>query len=592
MDSGSSDDAAALRGEIARLRTELAERDRELARVREAFDGAVEGVLRAGPDGCIFYANRRMEELAGVGPGELVGRAGTDLMMPGDVGAIARSFARVAAGERTLFDARIRRPDGRELWLLSSVTPLMDDGKLAGTLTVCLDVTERRRIEERLIASEAKNRGLAARLDLLNQASHAFAEAVTEYPRLLSTIAKQASEILGDTCWIRLVSADGERLENVALHDPDPTTEAYLRELNEATVQRVDEGLTGLVLRTGKPQLVPRVDLDALRATLKPEYRAALERVKVASYAIAPLRARGEAFGILFMARHEAGKPYDARDLELLVDLADRAALALENARLYAELEQRVARRTSELEAAVQRIDAANRELEAFSYSVSHDLRAPLRAIDGFSRIVMEDYGAVIPEEGTGLLRRVIMATRRMEQLIDDLLELARLGRGELVREDVDVTDLARGIAAELSALDTERAVVWTVPEGLHAHADARLIDVVLENLLANAWKFTAGREVAHIEVGTTARDGQLVYFVRDDGAGFDMAYVDKLFGAFQRLHTPAEFAGNGIGLATVKRIVERHGGTVWAEGAVGAGATFYFTLEGPEAAPVTPLRP
>ena len=387
------------------------------------------------------------------------------------------------------------------------------------------------------------------------------------------------------------MSADGERLDDVALYDPDPVTESYLRKLNEATVQRTDEGLTGLVIRTGKAQLVPQVDLAALRETLKPEYREALDRVKVASYAIAPLRARGETIGTIFMARHEAGRPYDERDLELLVDLADRAALAIENGRLYADLEQRVTRRTSQLEAAVQRIDTTNRELEAFSYSVSHDLRAPLRAIDGFSRIVMEDHGALIPEEGKGLLRRVIAATRRMEQLIDDLLELARLGRGELVREPVDVTDLARGIAAELSALDPDRSVVWTIAVGLTANADAHLLDVVLENLLANAWKFTAGRSPAHIEVGVTERDGRLAYFVRDDGAGFDMAYIDKLFGAFQRLHSPAEFAGNGIGLATVKRIVERHGGTVWAEGTVGAGATFYFSLALSPEAPVTALR-
>jgi PAS domain S-box-containing protein len=593
MASQADADVASLRAEIDALRREVAEKDRELARVREAFDGAVEGVIRADHDGLVTYANRRMEELAGVGPGELVGRPGTELVMPTDADAVARGLARIAAGERTLFDTRIRRADEREVWLLSSVTPIMEGGALAGTLTVCLDVTERRRIEQRLVESEAKNRTLAARLDLLNQASHAFAETVTDFPRLLATIAKRTSEIVGDTCWIRMIAADGVRLENVALYDPDPTVESYLRALNDVIVQRADEGLSGRVIRSGQPELVPHADLDALRARLKPEYRAALDRVKVSSYALAPLRAHGETLGLLFMARHDEGRPYEERDLKLMVDLAERAALAIENARLYADLEERVVRRTSQLEAAVRRIDAANRELEAFSYSVSHDLRAPLRAIDGFSRIVLENHGEVIPEEGRGLLRRVIAATRRMEQLIDDLLELARLGRGELVRERVDVTDLARGIAAELAALDPAREVVWTIAEGMTAHADARLLDVVLENLIANAWKFTSGRRPAHIEVGASRHGDELAFFVRDDGAGFDMAYADKLFGAFQRLHTPSEFAGNGIGLATVKRIVERHGGSVRAEGEVGRGATFWFTVGAPPPpSTVTPLRP
>lgn len=592
MDPRSGEEADALRAELGRLRAELAAKDRELEQARRVLDGALEGVLVVDATGTITSASRRMEELAGVGPGALVGRPGIDLVMPADLVEVGQSYARLARGEQTLFDLRIRRPDDLEVWLRSSVTPILHDGQFAGSVTVSLDVTERRRTEERLQQSEDAKHVIAARLELLSEASHAFAEAVIDYPRLLSTVAQRASEILGDLCWIRLISADGQRLENVALYDPDPAVEAYMRVLSDAVVQRADEGLTGLVITTGEPKLAARVDADALCAVLKPEYRAAAEHVKVASYAIAPLRARGEVFGIVFMARHEAGHPYDESDLALLVDLATRAALAIDNARLYVELEQRVARRTVELKKAFERIDGTNRELEAFSYSVSHDLRAPLRAIDGFSRIVMEDYASALPDECKSLLGRVVNATRRMEMLIDDLLELSRLGRDELVRQPIDLTARARVMADELDALDPARRVEWRIAEGLRAEADSRLIDVVLENLLANAWKFTGSRAVAHIALDAVELDGALTYVVRDDGAGFDMAYVGKLFGAFQRLHTLAEFAGNGIGLATVKRIIERHGGRIWAEGAVGVGATFFFTLGGGPDAPPTPLHP
>jgi signal transduction histidine kinase len=452
----------------------------------------------------------------------------------------------------------------------------MDGRSSAETVALRAEV-ERLRAELR--DKDRELGALAGRLAVLNEASHAFSEAVTDYPRLLSTVARRTAEILGDTCWIRLVGEDGEHFEDVALQDADPEIEAYVRSVNAATRQRVDEGVMGQVVRTGAPVLVGRVDAGTLKPRLKPEYRQVLDRIRLSSHAIAPLRARSEVLGIVFIGRRGASRPYDEADLALLVDLAGRAALAIDNARVYAELEARVSRRTAELGTAFDRLDRANKELEAFSYSVSHDLRTPLRAIDGFSRIVMDDFGAALPEEGRKHLQRVIAATRRMEQLIDDLLELARLGRGEIVREPVDVTETARAIAAELASLDPDRRVEWRIAGGLTALADERLVQVVLENLLSNAWKFTSGRAAARVEVGAVERDGRAGFFVRDDGAGFDMAYADKLFGAFQRLHTPAEFAGNGIGLATVRRIVERHGGAVWAEGAVGAGATFFFTL-------------
>jgi PAS domain S-box-containing protein len=223
--------------------------------------------------------------------------------------------------------------------------------------------------------------------------------------------------------------------------------------------------------------------------------------------------------------------------------------------------------------------DALNRELEAFSYSVAHDLRSPLRAIDGFSQAVLEDSAERLDAEGKVNLARVRAAAQQMGRLIDALLTLAQVGRTELRREQVNLTRVARGVGDRLREANAERDVALVVHEGLVAEGDATLLTAVMENLLGNAWKFTSQRPRAHIEVGRASKDGQPVYFVRDDGAGFDMAHAGKLFGAFQRLHATHEFPGTGIGLATVQRIVRRHGGQIWAEGEVGRGATFFFTL-------------
>jgi len=239
---------------------------------------------------------------------------------------------------------------------------------------------------------------------------------------------------------------------------------------------------------------------------------------------------------------------------------------------LNEELEQRVVERTRQLE-------AANKELEAFAYSVSHDLRAPLRSIDGFSQIMLEDYTDKLDKEGTECLQRLRAASQRMGHLIDDMLKLSRVTRGSMHRKTVNLSKLAQTIATELQQSQPERQTKFVIAEGLTVNGDERLLEVVLENLLENSWKFTGKQACARIEFSYKEADGKPVYFVNDDGVGFDMAYVDKLFGAFQRLHSPTEFEGTGIGLATVQRIIHRHGGQVWAEGAVERGATFYFTL-------------
>ncbi len=240
--------------------------------------------------------------------------------------------------------------------------------------------------------------------------------------------------------------------------------------------------------------------------------------------------------------------------------------------RSCAELERLLRERTAELE-------DARKELSSFIYSVSHDLQAPLRRILGFSRILEEDFAERLGEEGRQHLTRIATSASGMDQLLGGLLGLSRVARAEIHRVPTDLSALAEVVAAELQIAQPERAVEFVVAPGLTAEADPNLVRIALEHLLKNAWKFTGKHPESRIEFGTEQRDGETVFLVRDDGAGFDMAYADRLFTPFQRLHRTDEFEGAGVGLATVQRIVQRHGGRVWAEGAVERGATFRFTL-------------
>ncbi len=254
------------------------------------------------------------------------------------------------------------------------------------------------------------------------------------------------------------------------------------------------------------------------------------------------------------------------------LDVSDLLQGQNEIRQLNRELEQRVQQRTLEL-------TAVNHELEVFAYSVSHDLRAPLRSIEGFGRILAEDQSNCLDAAGQDALQRVLAASQRMGQMIDDLLTLSRTTQSGIVRSTVDLSAMVGEIAADLRAGQPERDVTWVIAPHVQADGDARLLRLALENLLGNAWKFTGKQPRATIEFGHMVRDGECVYHVRDDGPGFDMAYARKLFGAFQRLHSAAEYEGTGVGLATVQRIIRRHGGRVWADSAPGQGATFYFTL-------------
>jgi two-component system sensor histidine kinase/response regulator len=263
----------------------------------------------------------------------------------------------------------------------------------------------------------------------------------------------------------------------------------------------------------------------------------------------------------------------------VFVELAKKNELLRRQAKLLAESEQ-AARELAETRAELVRdLEHKNRELESFSYAVSHDLRAPLRRIDSFSRAVLESQGDRLDDTGQRFLSRVREASQHMSQLIDDVLHLARVTRADLRDQEVDLSSIVSLILTRLQESEPERKVEGKIRPGVVVTGDGQLLRIAMENLIENAWKFTSKEPESRIEFGMTQAGGEATYFVRDNGAGFDMTYTDRLFGPFQRLHPQGEFPGNGIGLATVQRIIHRHGGRVWAEGLVGQGATFYFTM-------------
>lgn len=297
----------------------------------------------------------------------------------------------------------------------------------------------------------------------------------------------------------------------------------------------------------------PRIPTDAYRPTF------------VKSLVMVPIRRLSPvgAIGNYWSTHHKA----DDETIEILQALADSTSVAMENVELVSTLERRVAERTAELE-------AANKELESFSYAVSHDLRAPLRTIASFGEILRQEHAGALGE-GKEHLERITGATAKMNALITDLLRLSTASSGELLRDTFELDAIAREVVRDLAAADPDREVAVTIASPMTAYGDARLVRAVLVNLIGNAWKFSSKKPAPAIEIGMAGG----AFFVRDNGAGFNPAYASRLFTPFQRLHSAADFDGTGIGLATVQRVINRHGGKIWAEGKPGGGATFYFTL-------------
>jgi len=428
-------------------------------------------------------------------------------------------------------------------------------------------------LERRVTERTAELVASTERLEILSTIGHELAAASGDVDVVLELATRRIGETIGDACTIRMISEDGAWLEPTdVFFYPDPDKREHASAVLASARQRVGEGLAGRVAASGAPLLVAEITTERVLALTASSFRPMVADLGVASALAIPLRSRHRTVGVVSLFRSTAGNPYTLDDQRFAQDVADRAGLAIDNAMLVATLERRVAARTAALE-------LANHELEAFSYSVSHDLRAPLRTIDGFSQILLAEHAGQLDREGVHLLDRIRTATQRMATLIDDLLSLAQITRTQLRWMPIDLSVVVEHIVAELRRREPDRTTGVHIAPDIVTHGDARMLTIVLENLLGNAWKFTAKHAAAEIWFGTEQRDSAVVFFVRDSGAGFDMKYIGKLFGAFQRLHSASDYEGIGIGLATVHRIISRHGGKIWAEAAVDAGATFFFTL-------------
>lgn len=497
--------------------------------VQLMFGTAAAGIVMNTPDGRFMMANPAYLATVGYNEAELQVMDTRELTHPDDRGRYAVLRDRMLAGEFTSFsdEKRYLKKDGAAVWVRSTVSLVRSPaGEATHIISVTEDITLRRAIQDTLHQSE-----------------------------VLLQIAGRTARIGG---WMLELPAEPVVWsdEVCKIHDMPLGTRPTLQQALEFYAPEWREKIAGAVESCIQGGTSFDEELEIITAGGR--------RVWV--------RVIGE------VVRDESGKL--PRIHGSTQDITERKQAQESILRLNAGLEDRVRRRTAQLEAVNKQLEAANQELETFSYSVSHDLRSPLNTIDGFSQLLDRTFGEKIGEKGQHYLTRIRAGTRQMGELIEGLLSLAKLSRDPLQLATVDLAAIARQVVEEHRDREPGREVNVCIADGLSGEGDPRLLWGVMYNLIGNAWKFTSKQVVARIDVGReTAVNGETVYFVKDNGAGFDMAYADKLFGTFQRLHSPADFSGSGIGLATVQRIITRHGGRVWAHAREGDGADFYFTL-------------
>ena len=603
------------------------------------LDNSLDMICSVDGEGRFTAISSASINIFGYEPQELVGKLYMDLVHPDDHGITAEIAADIMAGKAvTNFENRYLHKDGRVIPVMWSSKWLESEKTM---FAVARDITERKRDEwertrlaglleqslneiyifstdtlcfEYVNASAQRNLGYG--LDQMLTMTPVdikpeFSEAL--FRDKVGPLLRRETDLL--TCQTVHQRADGTHY-NVEVHlqlSGPPDQQAFLamtlditeRKLAEEALRASDEQLRFILTSSkigywdldmtsnrtertlhhdqcfGYSEMLPEWTYDTFLAHIHPDDRERVDQAfskaavgdgkyDVDFRVIWPDQSVHWLQSIGRFVHDESGKVLRASGL--VIDVNDRKVAEIEIQMFNEELEQRVLNRTAQL-------NAVNQELEAFSYSVSHDLRAPLRHVNGFSLALLEDYSDQLDDAGKKYLNEIRGASREMDTLIDDLLNLSRVTRSTLKRESIDLSEIARRVVDDLQTASPDRRVAFSIEDGMTAVGDWNLLQVILVNLIGNAWKFTSKVESAEIAIGSEIRGDEIEYFVRDNGAGFDMAYANKLFGAFQRLHSGAAFEGTGIGLATVKRIINRHGGTVRAVGAVGKGATFYFTL-------------
>ncbi|HTF87620.1 MAG TPA: CHASE3 domain-containing protein [Planctomycetota bacterium] len=567
---------AALRGTNDQLEARVAARTAELVHANESLshserrsrailEHSADSIALVDAENRILYMSPAVQSVEGFTPEELIGRNGTENTHPDDLPLLDGYVQRLVAhpGQPVPVLWRRQHKDGRWLWLEGVATNLLHDPAVGAIVTNYRDVTERKRAEEAIRDSEEHFR-------FLNELAESTRR-LADPGQIMSVMTRMLGRHLGASrCAYADVDKDGEKFN--ILHDYTDgcasTVGSYRLSLFGArAVATLQHGQT-LIIRDVDRELLPGSGADMFNA------------IGIKAIITCPLVKDGVLRAM--MAVHQS-MPRDWKPPEIAIvrEVVERCWATIQRRaaeeqvqQLNVELEERVSMRTLELE-------AANLELEAFSYSISHDLRAPLRAVDGFAQAVVEDFAPLLPAEGQRQLNVIRASAQFMGRLIDDLLSFSRLGRQALTKQTVQTEMLVRAVLTSLQAERTGREIEIDLGDLPPCQGDPALLKQVWTNLLSNALKYTGKREHPTLTIGSTEQAGERVFFVRDNGAGFDMRYSKKLFGVFQRLHRSEEFEGTGVGLAIVQRIIHRHGGRVWAEAEPDHGATFFFTLAG-----------
>lgn len=559
-----------------RLQDELQAREEHY---RSLFENSVDAVLLISPDGTIHEANQAACLLFGYTPEELrqTGRHGVIHPDTPGLEEAMRERERTGSFKREL---QLLRKDGSSFMADVSSAIFHNSAGNKRTYLIIRDISRRKEAERRL-----------ERLSRFNTAFRRVSQAIAR--------TRDPADLYGHLC-ASAVRDGGLRMAGVLRVDPasgmlrvvasDGAASGYFDKvlISANPDTQFGRGPAAQVVRTG----VSFVNNDFASAEIGAPWREELIKSGFKAVAVYPLREQGAVIGIFVLYAGETGF-FDQPLIDLMDQLAREVSFALDyigeqKARsaaeesiraLNRELEQRVAERTADLQASNEALQASNQELGAFSYSVSHDLRGPLRAINGFASLLLNDHAGALDARAREYLERLREASLRMDRLTNGLLELAQIGRSAFTRTDIDLSALAREAAEQAQANEPSRAVEWVIAPGLSASGDGALVQAMVGQLIDNAWKFTREADHPRIEFGMRRDNGQAVYFVADNGCGLDMAYAAKIFGAFARLHAVNEYEGIGIGLATAKRIVERHGGRIWVEAAPQQGAVFHFTL-------------
>jgi PAS domain S-box-containing protein len=572
--------------QLAQSNLELENRARELqfseARWRSVIENAPDTIMSITEDGTVVFSNQLDNE----GRDEQKGRSIYDSLPSEDHDAARRLVEQVfKAGDAITYEGMINDRYHDLRWHSIRLSPVWQDGKIAYGILIVTDIHEQKQAREALRASEEALRRSSEYLTALNQIGWALSTLQDLDGALKVTFDAIKANLPLDVFFINLYDADTNFVWFPLLYDSGKTWE-------EPGDRLSDDTLTAQVIRSGNAILKNRSPEEIAANTPEDGNNIGDKSKTSASIVMAPLQIGPRIIGVISVQSY-IPNAYTQDHLTLLSGVAHQVAIAIENARLYeaaqreleerrraedevrelnAELERRVLQRTVELE-------ASNRELESFTYTVSHDLRAPVRGLHGFSRILLSDFADALPEQARDYLKRIEDNARLMGDLIDDLLAFSHLGRQPLQKSSLNAASIANQAFAEATAQEKKERIQFILGDLPEVQADAILLKQVFINLFSNAIKFSRQREKAVIEVGSRKTDKGTAIYVRDNGAGFEMQHAGKLFGVFQRLHSYDQFEGTGVGLAIVRRIVERHGGSVWAQGELDKGATFYFTL-------------